>query len=197
MLTDKEGIEVNEHQAKCAILYRAFHARLCQSTPTENPLLLHTRLHSNDNLQELEMPFTHEDIDEVVKNLPADKSSGPDGFNVAFLKACCDIIAPNFYNLVEDFYEGKVNLQSNNYSFITLIPKRDDAVAPNDFRPISLLSCTIKIITKLLASMLWKHILNMIHNNHYGFLNNRCIQDCLAWSYEFLRKCHCAPQARV
>jgi hypothetical protein len=29
-------------------------------------------------------------------------------------------------------------------------------------------------------------ILDCIHKNQYGFLRNRSIQDCLAWSFEYL-----------
>ena len=53
------------------------------------------------------------------------------------------------------------------------------------FRPISLLNCTLKIITNRLQ----KVILKLLHRNQYGFLNNRCIQDCLAWSYEYTHQC--------
>ena len=132
----------------------------------------------------LENPFTKEEIDKVVKEMPNDKSPGPDGFNAAFTKHCWDIIAEDFYTLIQEFYNGTVNLQSINYSFVTLIPKSDDACTPTAFRPISLLNCTLKIITKLLANRLQKIILKLIHSNRYGFPNNRCIQDCLAWGYE-------------
>lgn len=90
----------------------------------------------------------------VIKNMPTDKSLGSDGFNAAFLKGCWDIIAQDFYRLIEDFYQGTVNIQSINYSFITLTPKTDSASSPAEFRPISLLNCTLKIITKLLANRL-------------------------------------------
>ena len=36
----------------------------------------------------LELPFTEEEINDVVKELPLDKSPGPDGFNSEFFKAC-------------------------------------------------------------------------------------------------------------
>lgn len=122
--------------------------------------------------------------------MPSDKSPGPDGFNAAFLKAGWDIIAPDFYKLITYFHSGSINMQSINYSYITLIPKRDSAITPGDFRPISLLNCTLKILTKLLANRLQKIILTLVHENQYGFLNDRSIQDCLAWSFEYIHQCH-------
>jgi retron-type reverse transcriptase len=32
--------------------------------------------------------------------------------------------------------------------------------------------------------------LGCIHKNQYGFLRNRSIQDCIAWSFEYLHLCH-------
>jgi hypothetical protein len=40
----------------------------------------------------LEAPFTKEEIDEVVKGLPNEKSPGPDGFNNEFIKNCWSIV---------------------------------------------------------------------------------------------------------
>jgi retron-type reverse transcriptase len=48
----------------------------------------------------------------------------------------------------------------------------------------------MKIITKLLANRLQGIILKLVHKNQYGFLNNRSIQDCLGWAYEYLFQCH-------
>jgi hypothetical protein len=37
---------------------------------------------------------------------------------------------------------------------------------------------------------LQKVILGLIHKNQYGFIKGRTIQDCLAWSFEYLHRCH-------
>jgi retron-type reverse transcriptase len=81
-------------------------------------------------------------------------------------------------------------LESINSSFITLIPKVENTTSPSDFRTISLLNSVLKILTKLLANRLQKIILKLVHNNQYGFLRKRSIQDCLGWSFEYLFQCH-------
>jgi retron-type reverse transcriptase len=48
----------------------------------------------------------------------------------------------------------------------------------------------MKLITKLLANRLQKSIIPLIHKNQYGFIKHRTIQDCLAWSFEYLHLCH-------
>jgi hypothetical protein len=39
-----------------------------------------------DNLNELVQAILKEEIDSIVKNLPSEKSLGPDGFNTDFMK---------------------------------------------------------------------------------------------------------------
>jgi len=48
----------------------------------------------------------------------------------------------------------------------------------------------MKIITKILANRLQTVIPSLIHKNQYGFIKNRTLQDCLAWSFEYLHLCH-------
>jgi retron-type reverse transcriptase len=32
--------------------------------------------------------------------------------------------------------------------------------------------------------------MQLVHQNQYGFIKSRIIQDCLAWSFEYLHMCH-------
>jgi hypothetical protein len=141
-------------------------------------------------IDSLEMPFSNKEIQEVIMDLPNDKSPGPDGFNNEFIKTCWPIISKDIMQLISDFFDEKISLESINSSLITLVPKQYNTNSPNDFRPISLLNSVLKIITKLLANRLQRVILSMVHKNQYGFLKDRSIQDCLGWDFEYLYQCH-------
>jgi retron-type reverse transcriptase len=92
------------------------------------------------------------------------------------------VTTPEFYELCNGFYNSNIYLQSINGFFIVLVSKVDNPSTVSDFRPISLLNSSLKLITKVLANMLQKVILRVIHQNQYGFLKCRSIQDYLAWS---------------
>lgn len=144
----------------------------------------------NPDLSSLEEPFTHEEIDMVVANLPSDKSPGPHGFNTDFIKRCWHIIKFDFDDLCQAFHSGEVCLQSINHSYITLIPKVDVPIRATDYRPISLLNISFKILRKLLANRLQLVIQGLVHKNQYGFIKSRTIQDCLVWPFEYPHLCH-------
>jgi hypothetical protein len=129
-------------------------------------------------------------MDDVIKEMPANRAPGPDGFNGLFFKKCWAVIKDDFYKLAADFQEGKANLLNINGSYITLVPKVASPMYVNDFRPISLTNVCLKFLTKLATNRLQEKILSCLHKNQYGFLRDRSIQDCIAWSFEYLYLCH-------
>jgi retron-type reverse transcriptase len=91
---------------------------------------------------------------------------------------------------LHDFSRQNIDLTNINASVIVLIPKKDNPERVDDCRPISLLNYSLKCITKILSIRLQKVILKLIHQNQYGFIKGRTIQDCLAWAFQFLHLCH-------
>jgi hypothetical protein len=142
------------------------------------------------DMSSLDLPFTTEEIDEVINHLPNDKVPGLDGFNGKFMKKYWNIIKLQFYDLLQKFYEGDINLESLNTAFIMLIPKRPNPETASYYRPISLVSMALTLITKIIANRVQKVIIPILHQNQYGFIRNKTIQDCLSWGFEYLHICH-------
>ena len=151
---------------------------------------LNSLIHPRDFLQDISDPIQHSEIDAIVKQMPNNKAPGPDGFNGLFLKKCWPIVRDDFYHFVDYFSEGQANLDCNNSSFITLIPKNQNPETVNDYRPISLMNISPKTICKILADRLQRVVTLLIPQNQYGFIKTRTIQDCLAWSFEYIHQCH-------
>src|SRR5207237_2686108 len=128
-----------------AVLWNTFKDRLGVSFGTVLPAEVLGLVAQAQNLEELSVDFTHEEIDKVIAKLPVDKAPGPDGFNGQFLKSCWHIIKADFYNLCKDFQSGSVPLQSINDGIITLIPKKSSPETPNDYRLILLLNSCMKL----------------------------------------------------
>jgi len=78
-----------------------------------------------------------------------------------------------------------------NTYFITLIPKRERPFSLNDYRPISLVGCMHKIISKILANRL-KSVLAMVIDSHQStFLTGRWLLDSILIANEtvdYMRK---------
>lgn len=66
-----------------------------------------------------------------------------------------------------------------NSSFITLLPKVNDPLSLNEYRPISLIGCVYKILAKVLASRLKRVIRSIIDVVQTAFIENTNILDGL------------------
>jgi hypothetical protein len=188
---------VTRHEEKEKMLWEAYKNRLGTSDFTHIYFDLHRLMSQTGNLEWLDEPFTKDEIDIVIQNLPSDKSLGPDGFNVDFLKKCWLTISQEFYDLCQGFYEGNICMKSINGSHIVLVPKIDNPTKIGDYSPISLLNSSIKLLTKILSNRLQKSITKLIHKSQYGFIKERSIDDCLAWAFEYLYLCKSSKKEMV
>lgn len=86
----------------------------------------------------LNRPVNEEEVSEVIKEMQNGKDPGLDGFNVDFFKACWNIVKQDILDFVEESRKNKTVLKVLNTSFIALIPKYENSMTRDRFRPITL-----------------------------------------------------------
>jgi len=82
----RDGTAVCGHTEKEQVLWDDFKLRLGTSEFSGFCVDPNFFIQKTDNLSCLEGPFCHTEIDNIIKDLPNEKSPGPDEFNNEFLK---------------------------------------------------------------------------------------------------------------
>jgi hypothetical protein len=143
------------------------------------------------DLEELDVPFTTQEIEAVIKELPSEKASGPDGFIGCFYKKCWFVIKEDLVQALTFFYNNQTaKLGLVNTAHIVLLPKIQDAASLSDFRPISLINSTAKIITKILANRLAPHLDEIVSIAQNAFIRKRCIHDNFIYVQRVIQLLH-------
>jgi len=130
------------------------------------------------NLDELDSPFTEQELFQPIKELPSEKASGPDGFIGIFYKKCWDIIKSDLLQALMGFYNHKTSkMNIFNEANIVPLPKKQDPMSIADYRPISLINSVTKVITKILATRLATRMKELVSHAQNAFIKKRCIHD--------------------
>jgi DNA-binding protein len=116
------------------------------------------------------------------------KAVGPDGLPIEFYQSYWEIIKEDMVDLFRDFYMGNLDVKRINYGTISLIPKVKEAERMQQFRPICLLNCLYKWITKCLTFRLEPVAARLIHKSQTTFIKRKDIMNSILALLEILHE---------
>ena len=94
---------------------------------------------NQEEIENLNRPITSTEIETVIRNLPTNKSPGPDSFTVEFYQKFREVLTPILFKLFQKLAEERKLPNSIYEATITLIPKPEKhATKKGNYRPISL-----------------------------------------------------------
>ena len=126
---------------------------------------------NQEEIKNINRPVTSTEIETVIKNLPTNKSPGPDGFTGEYYQTFGEYLTPILLKLFQNIAQGGTLPNSFYRATITLIPKRDkDITVKENYRPVLLVNIYAKIFTKILANRIQQHIKRIIHHDQLGFI---------------------------
>ena len=101
-----------------------------------------------------------------MRRLPHRKAPGPDGFMAEFLQRCWGIVKGDLMAAFAKLFtiNGR-GFQGLNLALLILLPKRPDAAALGDYRPISLIHMFAEVVARTLASRVAPRAVSLVDNN--------------------------------
>lgn len=129
--------------------------------------------------EDLDLPIRMPELAKALFDMPNGKTPGPDGIIVDFYKVFWDKIKLTFWDALKESWKFGFD-RDMLASLIALIPKKDkDPIYLSNWRPISLINCDYKIVTKALANRLGIVLPSIIHQDQKGFIKGRFIGENL------------------
>ena len=104
---------------------------------------------NQEEIDNIYRPITSTEIETVIKNLPTNRSPGPDGFTGEFYQTFRAELTPILLKLFQNIGEEGTLPNAFYKATITLTPKPDkDATKKGNYRPISLMNIDAKVLSK-------------------------------------------------
>lgn len=186
---------MHSDQKTKAEAFHQFFIGLMGTAPATMPQVHWSNLYQQrTNLQHLGTAISIEEIKQVIKEWPNNKSPGPDGFTGEFYKMFCDILTPDIYAVFSTVMTDLTTLHPLNSSYIVLIPKIEQPTMPQHYRPISLIHAIQRIFSKVMANRIKESIADLVQPAQTGFVRDRQITEGFLYAQQVL---HNAEQQNI
>ena len=140
--------------------------------------------------ESIEGPITKEELDNALKKMKNNKSPGLDGFSPEFFKKFWPLLGDFFLEAINfNFHKGELSA-SQTEGIITCLPKTGkERNLIKNWRPISLLNTTYKIISQCITNRLRPFLDTIISPEQKGFIEGRSIADCTRLMSDIIFEC--------
>lgn len=118
------------------------------------------------------------------------KAPGPDGFTVEFYKSSWHILGEDVVAAIQNFLSICLLLKEVNATILTLVPKKANASAIGDFRPITCCNVLYKCITMILSNRMLPFLDPLINRSQSTFILGRSIYEYVLLAQELVRNYH-------
>jgi exonuclease III len=138
----------------------------------------------------LNNPLSLEELDAAVKDLSTGTSCGPDGIGNMCIKKIWHYVRGPLFNYCNFCLERGELTERFKTASIRLIPKKGDKTKLKNWRPISLLNCIYKVVSKAINERLKKISNRILSRAQKGFTKGKYIQECLINISELISRCN-------
>ena len=133
---------------------------------------------TDEDNEMLEGPITYEECIAAIKSFQNNKTPGIDGLTKEFYSKLFPLFGKHFVNIINFSYDIQQLSNSQRLGLITLICKNNDEPEHlKNWRPISLLNCDYKIISKVITNRLSKILHKIIDIDQTSSIPGRSILD--------------------
>ena len=129
--------------------------------------------------EKLELPITKDELNIALNKSKNNKSPGLDGYSPEFYKCFWTQIGDFFLDCINNNFKNGYLTVTQLQGVITCLPKGGKARnLLNNWRPISLLNTSYKLISLCITNRIRPLLNKIISPEQKGFLENRSIADC-------------------
>jgi hypothetical protein len=148
-----------------------------------------TQLSEEENVL-LTSNFTEEEVFQAITQMEHNKSPGPDGFPAEFYQRFWDVIKKDLMAMFGHFQAGGLPLFKLNFGIITLLPKKENAIQIQQYRPICLLNVSFKFFTKVATNRVSVVAHTVVKPTQTAFMPGRHILEGVVVLHETIHELH-------